>query len=212
MDVPRAPRIAIPNLIYHVVNRGIQKGPLFHDDADRHEFIDWLQETRRHHPFDIHHYSLMTNHYHLLIQPLEASLSKIMQYFASRFAFFFNKKYRHTGHLFQARFHSLPVQVDRYYKVVCRYIALNAVRAGIVEKPEDYPWCNYGRLIEGVHDPLASGGMILDYFGSEPQIQRERYQRFVEEVINQHEPISYKTLLRMRSWGALPKALSPKVH
>ena len=208
--MPRAPRINIPNLIYHVVNRGVQQGPLFHDDADRLEFIDWLRETRRRYPIDVHQYSLMTNHYHLLLQPLETTLSTTMQFFASRFAFFFNKKYRHTGHLFQGRFHSLPVQVDSYYTTVCRYIALNAVRAGIVKRPEDYPWCNYGRLIQGTPDPLASGGIILDFFGGNPALQRARFQKFVEEAIPRQEPITHKILLRMRSWGAPPKnALSP---
>jgi len=49
--------------------------------------------------------------------------------------------------VFQGRFHSIPVEEDAYFTTVARYIHLNPVRAGMVSRPEDYPWSNYGRLI-----------------------------------------------------------------
>ncbi len=200
--MPRAPRINVPDLVYHVINRGVKQLAIFHDDEDRLEFIDWLKDTGRKYPVEFHQYSLMTNHYHLLIRPLE-DLSKLMQFFSSRFATWFNKKYRHTGHLFQGRFHSIPVEQDSYYTTVSRYIHLNAVRAGIVQRPEDYRWCNYRNLVEGKVDPLADGSLILDYFGVDPLIRIEKYRQFVEEAINKPEPVTHQTLLRMRSWGKL---------
>ena len=133
-----------------------------------------------------------------------------MQYFGSRFASWINRKYKHSGHFFQGRFHSIPVEEDRYYVTVSQYIHLNAVRAGIVQRPEDYRWCNYGNLIEGIKDPIANGGLVLDYFGSDPTIQRARYRAFVEEAIEKHEPITHRVLLRMRSWGRLPTAAQPR--
>src|SRR5689334_23119514 len=110
--MPRRPRIDVPEMVYHVFNRGVKKLPIFYDDEDRFEFIDWLKVTRGRYPLDIEQYSLMTNHYHLLMRPLEGSLSKMMQYFASGFATWFNRKYKHSGHLFQGRFQSLPVEED----------------------------------------------------------------------------------------------------
>ncbi len=205
--MPRAPRIDIPELVYHVTNRGVKRLPLFHDDEDRLEFLDWMQETRRRYAIEIEQFSLMTNHYHLLIRLLDGSLSLAMKYFMSRYARWFNKKNGHTGHLFQDRFHSLPVQEDAYYTTVCRYIHLNAVKARIVQKPEDHRWSNYADLVEGRPNPHATGGMILDYFGRDPITQRTRYQLFVEEGIQKPELIDMKTLLRMRSWGVLPKPL-----
>lgn len=200
--MPRAPRIDVPGQIYHVINRGVKQLAIFHDDEDRLEFIDWLKETRRRYPLEIHRYSLMTNHYHLLVRPFE-SLSRTMQFFSSRFAAWFNRKYRHSGHLFQGRFHSILVDKDSYYTTVCRYIDLNAVRAGIVSRPEDYRWCNYRSTIEGTSDPIADGGFVLDFFGSDPAMQRVRYRRFVEESMTKPEPITHEILLRMRSWGKL---------
>jgi putative transposase len=206
--MPQAPRINVPGLVYHVINRGVKQLPIFHDDEDRLEFLDWLKETGCKYPLEIHHYSLMTNHYHLLLRPLE-SLSRMMQFFSSRFAVWINKKYRHSGHLFQSRFHSIPVEEDNYYKIVSAYIHLNAPRAGIVTRPEDYRWSNYRNVVEGRIDPVATGGVLLDYFGSDPDMQRLRYRKFVDERILKPEPINHQILLRMRSWGKIILPTTP---
>jgi putative transposase len=203
--MPRSPRIDIPGLVYHVTNRGIRRLPLFHDDQDRFEFLDWMQEARRRYAIEVEQYSLMTNHFHLLLRLHEGSLARAMKYSMSRYARFFNRKNGHTGHLFQDRYHSLPVQEDRYYTAVSRYIHLNAPKAGIVSKPEDYRWSNYADLIDGRSNPVATGGTILDYFGRDPQTQRARYRQFVEEDLRKDELVSHETLLRMRAWGSIPR-------
>ena len=64
---------------------------------------------------------------------------------------------------------------------------------------------NYGNLITGNSDPLATGGIILSYFGSGEERQREGYKRFVDEGIPLPDPVNIKVLQRMRSWGQLPK-------
>jgi len=109
--MPRAPRIDIPDLTYHIINRGVKQLPLFQDDEDRLEFMDWLKETRRRYALDIHQYSLMTNHYHLLLKTFETSLSKAMQFFASRFAFWFNKNIEIPATCFRAAFTVLSSQM-----------------------------------------------------------------------------------------------------
>ena len=203
--MPRAPRIDIPGLIYHVTARGVKKLPIFHDDEDRQRFLRLLSQTRLEFPFRLHAYCLMTNHYHLLLQTLENSLSKTMQYFKTLFAHSFNRKYGQVGHVFQGRFHSIPVQEDAYFTTVARYIHLNPVRAGIVKRPEDFPWSNYGRLIRGQIDPLVEPEFLLEYFGPEAARRRENYQRFVEEAIKKPEPVTEDILYRMRFWGSPPK-------
>src|SRR5438105_1422161 len=105
--MPRAPRIDIPGLTYHIISRGVKRLPLFHDTQDRQQFLRFLSITRKEFPFKLHAYSLMTNDYHLLLQTLECSISKTMCYFKSLFASYFNRKYGHVGHVFQGRFHSM---------------------------------------------------------------------------------------------------------
>ena len=205
--MPRAPRIDFPSLVYHITSRGVKRLPIYHDDEDRHRFLRLLSVTRHKFPFKLHAYCLMTNHYHLLFQALECSLSKTMQYFNSLFATWLNRKHGHVGHVFQGRFHSITVETDAYFTTVARYIHLNPVRAGIVERPEEYIWSNFGRLIRGEPDPLVEPGVLLDFFGRDAESQREKYRRFVEEAIGKNEPVTERILQRMRHWGKPPNQL-----
>jgi REP element-mobilizing transposase RayT len=203
----RPPRIDIPGLVYHVFNRGVKKLPIFHDDEDRLEFMDCLSELHKRYAMEIEQYSLMTNHFHFLLRLQEGSLSRAMKFLLSRYAYWFNRKNNHKGHAFQGRFGSIPVQEDRYYTTVSRYIHLNPVRAGIVQYPQEYRWSNYANLIAGRRDALASGGIVLSYFGRDPIQQRRGYQQFVEEGISQADPVEESVLGRMRAWGVLPRKL-----
>ncbi len=200
----RSPRINVPGLTYHVTNRGVKKLELFHDDEDRQRFLRLLLITQIQFPFVLQAYSLMTNHFHLLIKTVSSSLSQFMQCFTSRYAFWFNRKYGHVGHAFQSRFHSIPVQTDAYLAQVSRYIDLNAPRAGMVVKPEEFPWCGYRSIIQRKRDPIADPTEILLLFNENLDRAQTLYERFVLEDMTRPAPVTHEKLLRMRSWGALP--------
>ena len=205
--MPRAARIDIPGLVYHITSRGVKRLPIFQDDADRQQFLRLLSRTRHEYPFQLHAYCLMTNHFHLLLQTVDHSLSKTMQYFKTAYAKWFNRQMGHVGHAFQGRFHSIPVQEDAYFTTVARYIHLNPVKAGLVKRPEDYPWSNYGRLLRAEADPLVDPSMLLGYFGMDISKQREKYRLFVEENIQKPEAVTERVLYRMRYWGKPPAQL-----
>jgi REP element-mobilizing transposase RayT len=195
-------------LVYHVTNRGVRRLPIFLDDSDRQQFLRLLRRTQDRFPFRLHAYCLMTTHYHLLLQTIDVSLSTTMHYFKTLFAGWFNRQYGHAGHVFQGRFHSLPVEEDAYFTTVSRYIHLNPVRAGMAQRPEDYPWSNYGRLIRGEADPLVDPRFLLGYFlGEDRGRQREKYRRFVEAGLEKPETVTEHALQRMRSWGRLPEPI-----
>jgi len=201
--MPRSPRIDFPGLIYHVTNRGTNRQAIFLSDQDRQDFLRLALITRNEFPFILHAYCLMTNHFHLLIQTIEDSLSRTMQYMTGLYGQRFNRRYGRSGRLHQDRFHSIPVQDDAYFTVAARYIDLNAVRAGMALRPEEYPWCSYGRLVRGESDPLVDPSFLLGYFGKEPTGQRRRYQEFVESMMGKVEPITERALNRMTAWGNL---------
>jgi putative transposase len=94
-------------------------------------------------PALLYNYVLMDNHIHLLLQVGSEPLELIMKRIGIRYAAFFNWKYMRTGHLFQDRFRSEPVEDDGYFLAVYRYITLNPVKAGIYEQIGVYPWCGY---------------------------------------------------------------------
>lgn len=209
--MPRAPRIDVLGLPYHITCRGVKKLPLFHTDEDRQQFLRFLSLTQKELPFDLHAYSLMTNHYHLLLQTVNYPLAKIMHHFQKSFAVWANRTHQQSGHVFEARFHSIPVQTDAYFTTVARYIHLNAVRAGLVTRPEDYPWSDYPDLLAGKPHALVKPGFLLDYFGRDISLQREKYKRFVDEAIERPEPITMARLRRMRYWGN-PKVILRQIN
>ncbi len=202
--MPRLPRIDFPGLNYHVMSRGVRQLAIFQDDQDRQMFLRFLLQTQEIFPFTLHAYCLMSNHFHLLIQTIEASLASVMRHVKRQFSAWLNLKYERKGHSFQGRFHSIPVETDTYFTTVSRYIHLNPVRAGIVKQPEEYAWSNYGRLIRLERDPLVKNDFLLGFFGETLDQQVAHYKRFVEEGLNKPELISDETLYRLRSWGAMP--------
>ena len=94
-------------------------------------------------PAILYQYCLMDNHVHLLLKTGSESLSHLMKRIGVRYAAYFKWKYHRTGHLFQDRFRSEPVEDDSYLLAVYRYIVLNPVKAGLCEKPGAYPWCGF---------------------------------------------------------------------
>lgn len=86
----------------------------------------------------------MTNHVHLLVTPeTEAGVSQMMQTLGRHYVRYFNFTYKRTGTLWEGRFKSCVVNAEEYLLLCQRYIELNPVRAGMVEKPGDYPWSSF---------------------------------------------------------------------
>ncbi len=207
--MPRPPRINLPGLIYHVTARGVRRQSLFHDDSDRQAFLRIVLETIQLFPAAIHAYCLMDNHYHLLLQTTRHTLSDFMHRLNTRFAKLFNRQNPAGGHVFQSRFHSIPVQVDTYFATVSRYIHLNPVRAGMVRRPEDHTWSNYRNLILGKWDPIVTDPtFMLGFFSDDSTRQREVYRGFVEDALDKFEPIGERALWRKRSWGNIQAILA----
>jgi REP element-mobilizing transposase RayT len=199
--MPRAPRIDVPGLVYHVTNRGTNKQALFLSDRDRLDFLRFIAQTRDEFPFTLHAYCLMTNHFHLLLQTIDHSLSRTIQYLTGLYGQLFNRRHGRSGRLHQGRFHSIPVQEDNYFTVAARYIHLNPVKAGMVAKPEDYRWSSYGAIVRGEADPVADPSFLLGYFGNDLSKQRWLYKNFVDSMIDKPEPITTRALYRMIAWG-----------
>jgi REP element-mobilizing transposase RayT len=108
--------------IYHVVLRGINRQTIFADDEDHEKFIQILSECKKISGYSLYGYCLMGNHVHLLIKEETEDLGKIMKRIGVRYVYWFNRKYGRSGHLFQDRFKSEPVDDDGYFMTVLEYI------------------------------------------------------------------------------------------
>jgi REP element-mobilizing transposase RayT len=178
-------RIEYPGAIHHVMSRGNDGIPIFRDDTDNLRFLDFLAEAIRRFGWVLHDWTEMTNHYHLVIETPECNLSDGMHWLLGRYAQWFNRRHRRRGHLFQERFKNILVERETYLLILSRYLALNPVKAGIVDRPEEYRWSSYrARAGYETAPDWLSAGTIEAMFDADPAKAREEYRRFVDEAMS----------------------------
>ena len=125
----RALRIQFPDAYYHVICRGNAKKTIFYDDLDRKKFLEQLIDSLNTYEVILHSYTLMHNHFHLLVQTPKANLSEFMRRFNICYTGWFNYRHQQCGHVYQGRYRSLLVDADSYLVELSRYMHLNIVRA-----------------------------------------------------------------------------------
>lgn len=148
--MPRQPRLDIPHVLHHVIVRGIERRDIFADDADKERFVARLSDLLTKGATKCFAWSLMSNHFHLLLMPTTVSLADTMRRLLTGYAVYFNRKYQRSGHLFQNRYKSILCEEDPYLLELIRYIHLNPLRAGLVpdlEALERYPWGGHAVLL-----------------------------------------------------------------
>jgi REP-associated tyrosine transposase len=187
-------RIELPGRAYHVNAKGVAGCKVFRDDDDREAFLNLIAEELTRSRWNCLAYCLMGTHYHLLIQLDQCTLSSGFQHLNGAYARWFNRKYGRRGAVWQRRFHHVLIESDAHLLEVNRYIALNATRAALCERPEDHLWCGYRAAIgECPPDPLVSETELLSLFGTPPQRARIRLRQFVEE----RDPRERRSLIRV---------------
>ena len=138
--MPRTARLTAPGWVYHVTHRGNRRGPVFFEAADREEYLRRLTAANRESGFELWSYCLMTNHVHLIGLGREKdSVGRALRKAAGAYAQSINGRHQRSGHLWSGRFYSCPVFGDHLWAAV-RYVERNPVRAGLVERAQDYPW------------------------------------------------------------------------
>jgi len=146
----------IPGVPCHLVQRGNNREPCFFADDDYQYYLECIRQGLKRYKARLHAYVLMTNHVHLLITPdYEDSLPRMMQLIGRQYVQYINKAYKRTGTLWEGRYKSSLVDSENYLLTCSRYIELNPVNAGMVEKPEEYYWSSYH------HNGLGKSNQLL---------------------------------------------------
>ena len=161
--MPRPPRADEAGAIYHALNRGNSRQTIFRKDADYSAFERVLIEGLKCYPVDLFAYQWMPNHWHMVLRPREAGAMSRMLYWVTMTHAARHHAHYHTtgsGHLYQARYKSFPVQDDDHFFAVCRYVERNALAAGLVQRAEDWRWGSLWNWYRGSSDvPLAAWPM-----------------------------------------------------
>lgn len=177
----RRPRLQINGAIYHVMSRGNRKLPIYDDATDHQRFIDIVDIAADRYEVRVLADVEMNNHYHLVIDTPKGNLSAAMRYINGVYTQHVNRRHGRTGHVFEGRFVSRLVGDDLYLRTVVKYVAMNPVAAGLVTKPEDWPWSSY-RATAGLTE--ARPFLHLDWMEWVFECQRRdtaqsRYRAFI---------------------------------
>lgn len=182
--MPRKNREWYEGACYHVMARGNRKTALFQAEDDFRIFLNLIKNVKEKHPFLLHAFCLMTNHFHLELTTLSDPIWVIMKPIMQNYAIWFNNRYDFEGHVFDSRYTSCLIKDDVYFLEVSRYIHLNPVKAAIVKTPIDYAYSSYKYY--AFTEP-KTGFKFIDteqVLNLVPGQSREQYRIFVEEQIS----------------------------
>ena len=184
--MPRQPRLDIPDVLHHVIVRGIERRDIFADDADKERFVASLSALLTKSATKCYAWALLSNHFHLLLMPTRVSLSETMRRLLTGYAVYFNRKYQRSGHLFQNRYKSILCEEDPYFLELVRYIHLNPIRAGMVSDMnglESYPWSGHAVLLGKRAMEGQETDEVLTRFGNARTGAVRGYCQFVADGI-----------------------------
>ncbi len=176
-------RIKYPDAWYHVMNRGRRGERIFETKDDYERFIGVVLEAVELFSLRVSGYCLMPNHYHLLVQTPDANLNRCMRHINGVYTQRFNNAHGLDGILFRGRYKSIVVSEDSYLLQLVRYIHRNPVRAGMVERLDDYEWSSHKAYLS--HDKKwdwLNKQFVLAMLSKEPDQRITKYKTFMGEI------------------------------
>ncbi len=196
-----------PQTFHHIYNRGAHKANIFQDKEDYHIFTQILSyyltfpqnkppsllsrfkkpNLPKHQPYHLIAYVLMPNHYHLFLKQIdkEPTISNLIKRLSNTYVAYYNKKYQHSGTLFQGKYKSVPVKTEKQFKYLSIYIHQNP--HNLTQKLANYPYSSYPAYINKTKTPPWLHPEYIDF---KPQ----SYQQLVEKDFHIPEIISPITL------------------
>ena len=186
--MPRKPRICIPDIPQHVIQRGNNRQPCFYAESDYRYYLDTLREAIERNKCELHAYVLMTNHVHLLITPsTEFGLSHVMQDLGRKYVRYINHTYKRTGTLWEGRFKSSLVDSNDYLLTCMRYIELNPVRAGMVDHPGEYYRSSFKTNAANKTDEIISMHPVYKELGKDSEKRCYAYRELFRLQLDDKE-------------------------
>jgi len=228
--MPRQPRLDAPGLLQHVMARGIEGREIFQDDQDRKSFLERLALIVEATQTQCYAWSILPNHFHLLLRTGTTPLSKVMRRLMTGYAVTFNKRHKRSGHLFQNRYKSIVCEQDPYLLELIRYIHLNPLRAGLVndlKQLDKYPWSGHSAILGRSKNPLIPNQDnkhnkpdkpdktlaektledVLGHFGDTRKVAQRRYRQFVKQGVDQGKRPEFQGGGLVRSAGGNKEGL-----
>ena len=145
--MPRKPREDFQGAWQHVMHRGARRAAIFKDDTHCVMLLDTLSDAVERFEVEVHSYSLMPNHYHLLMRSVHGNLSNTMRYLNATYTQRVNARHRWDGPVFRGRFHSQAIRDETTLPYILAYIHLNPLRANLVTRLEQESWTSHRQYL-----------------------------------------------------------------
>jgi putative transposase len=179
----RAKRVLCDDGVYHIVQRGHNKDRLFKAAKDYKAFKDFIRKYKEKYLFDIYHYCIMSNHFHLLLNIHKGDdLPKIMHGIAQSYSYCYRKTYKRVGYVYQNRYKSFLIEDDSYLLECGRYIERNPLRARIVKDLSQYHWSSYNFYAKGMPDDIITESPLYKDMGKTSEERQCRYREYLSEA------------------------------
>ena len=157
----RKPRVNDPGF-YHIVNRGVNEAEIFNEKEDFFKFMELMLKTKYDYKVIFHAFTILPNHYHILLETTLPNLSEAMRFLNSAYAAWYNYKTGRIGHLWKGRFESYMMFDDAHSSKVIKYIERNALVLGLVEDIKDYEYQSLSlRLKKNKFNEIIEGSKIF---------------------------------------------------
>jgi putative transposase len=167
---------------HNVITRGNNKMQVFHDSSDFKRYLKLFKRYQELYPVKIYHYCLMPNHTHFLIYvPESRMLRKLMQGVSQSYSNYYRQKYDHSGHLWQGRYKSFPIEEDSYLLECGRYIERNPVRARLVKNVGEWSWSSYKFYASGKVDSLLTPTLLYHDLGNTEVQRQAAYKKHLQQ-------------------------------
>lgn len=170
-------------MCYHIYNRGMSKSPIFREESNYLFVIGKMKEICLANQLSMIAYCLEPNHYHFCVrQDGDLPAGNLPQYVFNSYTKAYNKKYEHSGTLFEGRFRAKVIQTGSHLLHLCRYIHGNPVKDGLVANPADWKYSNYLEWIGERKGTLVDHKFIKEQFGN-----AEEYKKFLFEYLESRQ-------------------------
>lgn len=181
--MPRPHRVQAAGAVYHVFACATGNELLHRDDEDRQRFISILAATVEKHRLELHFAVVLGTHHHLLLTTTGPNIAAAMQHLSGIYCQSYNRRHSRKGHLVAGRYGTKLVESEAHGVELAAYLALNPVRAGLVRRPEDWPWSTYASLVGLAPEwTFVRPGFLLTQFHGDRAQARRLLRECVESV------------------------------
>lgn len=186
------------------MGRGLERRRIFNSDTDKQDFLNRLSVGLGETGNECLAWSLMSNHYHLLIRVGTVPLSQLMLKLLSGYASSYNRRHHRVGYVFQNRYKSILCDEESYFLELVRYIHLNPIRAKLITTLpalDRYRWTGHAGLLGRHRQAWQDTQAVLSRFGGRQAMARQRYRAFIEQGLGKPAGFDLSGGGLIRSYG-----------